>query len=123
MIKLNENITHELLIHYGFKYRKHYDNYIYMIGQPRTKKVFKELLDMGYTEDKAKEENSLKQTYIDYFIQIDLKEKKISVWSHALNKYPHEESLYQYDIPSEVIEVLFDMLKKRIIIIEKEYTQ
>ena len=120
MIKLNENITHELLIGYGFIYRKHYDDYNYMIGQPKTKRALKELIEVGYSQEQAKNEDYLKRTYIDYLIQIDLNEKSFAVYSHALGEYPHAETLYQYDIPDEIIEVLFDMLKKQIIVVESE---
>jgi hypothetical protein len=114
--KLNENVTHTLLINYGFYYRKHYDNYYYSINQPKSEAIFKELIDMGYKREDAQQENYLKSTYLNYGLQVNIKTREVSMFINALDKYPHEERLHQYDIAEEYIELILDLIKKRVII-------
>ena len=118
--KLNEHITHKRLIEYGFTYREHYDNYIYIVSQPKTNEVYKELIERyNYKHDSALEQTNLKRTYIGYQISVNIKTKKVSMWTHALNDFPYEETLHQHDIPEEYIELLLDLRNRQIIIKEE----
>ena len=76
----------------------------------------KNTMRFGYTQEQALNESSVKQTYLDYFIQVDRNTRDIEIYTHALKDFPYHELNNQHDISHEVIAKIISLISKGLVI-------
>ena len=114
--KLAPHVTAEMLEKEGFCYRSWYGNFNFLITCPDFEKQLKHVMSLGYTQEQALEQDSVKQAQIDYYIQIDEKKRDIEIYTHALNSFPYEVLNHQHGIAHEVIAKMVDLIQKGYVI-------